>query len=147
MARWLLTLGLVVALGGVARGDELAIASRPIKKGKPLKKRVEDNVDDIADQFGLQVSRLSYDILQMHFDVKKKRAELKLDAGDTNTLGFTFDSDVKFHGNFARVDATVDLALGGRVFKLDLPEVDVGHSKFAGEHGVEVRLPLLHGKF
>jgi hypothetical protein len=54
---------------------------------------------------------------------------------------------VKFRGGYARVQASLDLRLAGRDFKLDLPEFDIVPSSVSGQRGVEVRLPLLYGEF
>lgn len=146
MGRWIVSLAVIAALAGAARAEPLAEPSEP-PKGESMKKRLEKNVDHLADQLGFHLSRLSFDVLEMSFDMKKKRAKVKLDAGDDDNLGVGLDSDVKFKGDYARVQARLDLSLGGHSVSLDLPEFQVAPSKVKGEAGVEVRLPLVRGRF
>lgn len=141
----------MAALGGVAGGDPLIEplggALEPPPPPRSTRQKVEENLTELADEFGNHLSRLSFDMLDLRFDARSRQARLRLDAGDRDNLRLKLDSDVKFRGGYARVHARVDLRLAGRDFTLDLPEFDVVPASVSGQRGVELRLPILYGEF
>ena len=112
-----------------------------------LSAAVKDNVNDLSNAAAFQISELTAGLLDMRFDLHKKRARLHLGGGDSESFRLHVNSDVLIGKGRARVAARIDLAIAGHSFELEVPEFDVDTESVTGERAVLVSLPVLEGKF
>jgi len=142
----LIGFALLAVLGGVARADRLTDVPEP-QPTLSLSERMTRNLTLIGDEVGQHLNAMSFELLDLRFDVRKKNAQLKLAAGDDEHLSLRVDSDIQFQSGYARVRAKIDLHVVGQRLSLELPEFDMVPRSYAGERYVEVRLPLIQHSF
>ena len=109
--------------------------------------RLAEKMTLAGDELGLHLSRLTFDAVDLDFDGHKRIARLRLQAGESGKLAFGIESDVAFQKGYARVDATIHLALLGRHLAIALPDIDMVPRSTAGQRHVELRLPLIDLRF
>ncbi len=112
-----------------------------------LSQQVQDQITETLNQIGGHLDVLSSDMVAVKFDVRKRRAWVRVGGGDEQYLTFRLASDVLFTDGVARVNTRVDLAFRGRKLQFELPEMEMVPASYRGERGVEVRLPLLRRRF
>jgi hypothetical protein len=102
---------------------------------------------ELGNMLGQHVDVLSHDMLAMKFDAKRQRAWLRFGGGDRHYLTFRVASDVHFTDGLASVNARIELAVANHTFHFELPSFEMAPVEYRGDHGVEVRLPLLRRNF
>ena len=112
-----------------------------------LSKRITKNLTLLSHDLNSHLSNLSFEVIEMRFDLGQRTAELKLDVDAGDGLGLRVDSDIKFRSGYARVKAKIDLRVIGENISLDLPEFDMVPRTYAGRSFVELRLPLFEREF
>jgi hypothetical protein len=112
-----------------------------------LSQQITEQITLLGNTFGQHLDALSKDTLSLRFDGRRRRAFVRLGAGEARYLTFRLASDVHFTEGIARISTRVDLAIAGRALRLELPQVEMTPTEYRGERGVVVRLPLLRGTF
>ena len=125
----------------------LAIVARPKKLQRSYSQQIADRLTALGDELDAHLGELSLDRFDLKFDGRARRAKLRLGKGDGENLSMRIDGDVLFDDGMAKVDAKIDLRIGGHRMQLELPQVDFVPRSWEGEHYLEVRLPIIHGQF
>jgi hypothetical protein len=112
-----------------------------------LSQQITEQLTMLGNTFGQHLDALSKDTLRLRFDGRRRRAFVRLGAGEARYLTFRLASDVHFTEGMARISTRLDLAIAGRALRLELPQIEMTPTEYRGERGVVVRLPLLHGTF
>lgn len=131
---------LVAALATPASADDDAIF-----RGITAEK-VAEGVTELGDEIDAHLGALSAGVVSLKFDGRSRQIHLGFDLEGENA-SFKFRSDVVVRGGVARIDARIDLRLVGRHVHVELPDVEVVPRSYDGDRYVEVRLPLLTGRF
>jgi hypothetical protein len=135
-----------------ARADEHSLYDRlwpqvPDGHQLTLSQQITDQLTELGNQLGHHLDLLSNDILQLTFDGRKRRAYVRLGAGDVHYLTFRLASDVYFTDGRAQITTQLDLGIAGRTLHLELPDFEMVPAEYRGDRGVEVRLPLFKRNF
>jgi hypothetical protein len=112
-----------------------------------LSQQIADQLTLLGNTLGYHLDLLSKETLSLRFDGRRRRAYVRLGAGDAQYLTFRLASDVHFTQGLARVTTRVDLGIAGRALHLELPDVEMTPTEYHGERGVVVRLPLFRRSF
>src|SRR5690242_11084431 len=112
-----------------------------------LSQQITDQLTLLGNTLGYHLDVLSKETLSLRFDGRRRRAYVRLGAGDAQYLTFRLASDVHFTQGLARVTTRVDLGIAGRALHIELPDVEMTPTEFHGERGVVVRLPLFRRSF
>jgi hypothetical protein len=112
-----------------------------------LSQQIQDRLTLLGNTLGYHLDVLSRETLSLRFDGRRRRASVRLGAGEAQFLTFQLASDVHFTEGLARITTRVDLAVAGRALHLELPELEMTPTEYHGERGVVVRLPLLRRSF
>jgi hypothetical protein len=112
-----------------------------------LSQQLTDQLTLLGNTLGYHLDVLSKETLSLRFDGRRRRAYVRLGAGDAQYLTFRLASDVHFTQGLARVTTRVDLGIAGRALHIELPDVEMTPTEFHGERGVVVRLPLFRRSF
>ena len=134
----------IVGSAGTARADdddEYDATYRGITAAK-----VADGVTELGEEIDAHLGALSAGVVSLKFDGRSRKIHLGFDL-EGDDASFKFRSDVVVRGGVARVDARIDLRLVGRHVHFELPDFEVIPRSYDGERYVEVRLPLLTGRF
>lgn len=149
----------LVALGG----STTAVADPPVDDADPidinldfrlsrarkplsLSRHMTDKLTLWSNEIGGHLSLLTLDLVDMRFDVRRRHAALRLGALSPD-VGLRLDSAIIVRGNVARVNASLALAVAGRRLELEIPTFEVVTQNVRGERSVEVRVPLIEGRF
>lgn len=153
--------GLVItcALGALApaayadpvdRLDQVAMTyfgDNPKKIQRTYSEQIADRLTALGDEMDEHFGKLSLDRVAIRVDGRARRARIRLGKGDGGMLSLRIDSDIKFEHGLAHVNARIDLSINGYKMHLDLPKVDLVPSSYQGEKYLEVRIPLIEGRF
>jgi len=112
-----------------------------------LSQQIQERLTLLGNTIGYHLDVLSRETLSLRFDGRRRRAYVRVGAGEAQYLTFQLASDVHFTEGLARISTRVDLAVAGRALHLELPEVEMTPTEYHGERGVVVRLPLLRHSF
>jgi hypothetical protein len=156
-ARWVVrVVGASLALGAIAASpaaaDDASLYDRlwprvPDSQRLTLSEQITDQLTALGNQLGYHLDLLSQDMVALRVDGRRRRAYVRLGAGEGEFLSFRLASDVHFTEGLARVATTVDLGIAGRTLHLELPDVEMAPASYRGERGVELRLPLFRRRF
>lgn len=135
-----------VAMASSARADRLTEIPEP-PPTVSLSERMTQNLSLLGDELGQHINALSFEVVDMRFDAKQRKARLKLSAGDDEHLSLRVDSKILFRSGYARVHAKIDLHIVGQELSFELPDFDMVPRSYHGERYVEVRLPLIERRF
>ena len=113
---------------------------------KSLGRHVTDKLTLWGNEVGGHVNLLTLDMVDMRFNARKRRAAIRVGAL-AERLGLQINGDIKVRSNVARVKSSIALGLNGRSFRLDLPVFEVVSQNVRGERSVELRLPIIEGRF
>ena len=140
---------LVACLGGSARGEEPLVPGEvpPPPAHLTLSYQVKENLTLYSNELGTHLSNLSFNLVNLRFDAHTQRARLRLGGDFGKQLSLRIDGDVRFTGGMARVKTRVALGFVGRQLAFELPDFEMVPRSFGGERWVEVRLPVVEGKF
>lgn len=137
-----IVVAVIASLAGTVRADDDDDA---IFRGITAEK-VAEGVTELGDEIDAHLGALSAGVVSLKFDGRSRQIHLGFDLEGDNA-SFEFRSDVVVRGGVARIDARIDLRLVGRHVHVELPDVEVVPRSFGGDRYVEVRLPLLTGRF
>lgn len=144
-------LAALCASAGIAAADPVVLlASRwpgvPADHGLSLEDQITARLTDLGNELGHHLDLLSHDMFQLKVDGFRRRAHIRLGAGNA-ALSLHLDGDIQFQDVNARVHTCIDLAVRGRAFRFELPTFEMSPAEYRGDHGVEVRLPLFEHAF
>jgi hypothetical protein len=151
-----MTLLLVVAATAPAAadevdGDSVVLATRwpsvPDSRGLSLEDQIMERMTQLGNELGRHLELMTSETFQLSVDCRRRRARLRLGAGDNNLVAFRFAGDIQFDDVNARVDARIDLGFHGHLLHLELPTFEMSPAVYRGDYGVELRLPLFVRKF
>jgi len=150
------TSAVVVASGlvsaPVASADTAALlASRwpsvPDGHALSLEDQITERLTQLGNALGDHLDLLSHDMFRLRVDARRRRAHLRIGGGDSEGLAVRLDGDIQFDDLNAHVCARLDLALRGHAVRLELPAFEMSPVSYRGDHGVELRVPLLVQRF
>jgi hypothetical protein len=146
MRGWALGVVVVAALATRSRADRL---TDPPDTGPTitLEQRLTRNFTLLSNEMGLHLRNLSGEVIDMKFDLGGRRAKINLGGGDGGHLRLRLHSSVIMHGKIARIATKVDLALFGKPLQLELPEFEIVPQTLDGRSWVELRVPIVEGRF
>ena len=149
--RWTVLLVVAVVAAPAAADESVLLASRwpsvPDGHGLSLEDQITERLTQLGNELGRHLDLLSHDTFQLTIDCRRRRARVRLGAGDSSLLAFQFAGDIQFDDIHARVDARIDLSFHGHLLHLELPTFEMSPAEYRGDYGVEVRLPLFVRKF
>jgi len=139
--------GVGLTLAGAARADaEELVEAFTFRGGGSITDRLADKLTQLGDEIDARLGPLSGDALDFRLDGRNRNLHLRV-RGEGRGLGLRLGGNVHFDDGAAQVHATLDLAVVGQSLHLELPRFDLVPRSFAGEHYVELRLPLVEGSF
>jgi hypothetical protein len=112
-----------------------------------LEDQITDRLTLLGNALGDHLDRLSHDMFQLRVDARLRRAHLRIGGGDSEGFTLRLDSDIQFDDLNAHVCARLDLALRGHAVSLPLPAFEMSPASYRGDHGIELRVPLLVHQF
>lgn len=141
-----------LASAPAASADTAALlASRwpsvPAGHAPSLEDQITDRLTELGNALGHHLDLLSHDLFQLRVDARRRRAHLRVGAGNRERLALQIDSDIQFDDSNARVCARLDVALRGHAVSLELPAFEMSPVSYRGDHGVELRVPLFVQRF
>jgi hypothetical protein len=150
--RWTAVVAVATAVSSPAVADDgVLLASRwpsiPDGHGLSLEDQITDRLTQLGNELGKHLDLLSHDMFQLSVDGRRRRARVRLGAGDDQLLAFRFASDIQFDDINARVNARIDLGFHGHLLHLELPTFEMSPAEYRGDYGVELRLPLFVRQF
>jgi hypothetical protein len=146
----------VVALGlataPTASADTTALlASRwpsvPDGHALSLEDQITERLSQLGNALGQHLDLLSHDLFQLRVDARRRRAHLRIGGGDSERVAVSLDGDIQFDDLHAHVCARLDLALRGHAVSLALPAFEMSPASYRGDHGIELRVPLIMQRF
>ena len=137
----------VAAMSSPAAADEGSLYDRlwprvPEGNHLTLSQQITDQLTLLGNTLGYHLDVLSKETLTLRFDGRRRKAYVRVGAGEAQYLTFQLASDVHFTEGLARISTRVDLSVAGRGLHLELPEVEMVPAEFHGDRGVAVRLPI-----
>ncbi len=131
--------------------EQVALAARwpavPRDNGLSLEDQITDHLTDLGNSLGHHLDLLSHDTFVLKVDGRKRRAHVRLGAGNTESLAMRVDEDIQFDDLNARCHTRIDLGFHGHSMHFELPAFDVTYADYRGDYGVELKLPLFERKF
>lgn len=115
-------------------------------KKKSLGRHLTDKITLWGNELGTHVNVLTLDMVDMRFNARQRRAAIRVGAL-AEQLGLRINGDIKVRSNVARVKSSIALGLRGRNLRFDLPVFEVVSQNVLGERSVELRLPIIEGRF
>ena len=143
---WAETAADVAPVEPMAMAGERFLDAPDIPGGRSLSDQIAAKLTLLGTAIDAHLGGLTLDALDFRIDGTGRRARVRLN-GAARRLAFCRDGNIRFERGRARVATRIDVAVGGGRWQLQLPEVELVPRSFAGEHYVEVRLPLLEGTF
>jgi hypothetical protein len=140
----------VRSLGGpvaAASLNERLWFREPARRQSQLSEVIVDQLTELCNELGYHLDVVSMDLVALRVDGRRRRMSLGVGASAGGYLAFRFDSDFHFIDGVARVTTRINLGLAGKSLDLQLPEVELVPTSYQGERGVEVRLPIVTGRF
>jgi hypothetical protein len=140
---------LIGCLAGSARAED------PIQPGElppppaqlSMSHQIKEHLTLYSNELGAHLANMSFNLVNLRFDAHTQRARLRLGGEMGKQLSLRIDGDVHFQAGMARVKTRVALGFVGHQLAFELPDFEMVPRSFAGERWVEVRLPLLEGRF
>ncbi len=109
-----------------------------------------DRATDFGNEVGVTLGAMTAHLVDMTFDVRHLAAHVRLGGGGDG-FGVHFDGRGVYHdealGGAFRVNATLELDLGGACHRLALPAVDMTPVDLFGRADVIVRVPVFERSF
>ena len=134
-----------------ARTDDVRLSERwrevPAGQHLRLSDQITDQLTELGNFIGENVNVLSDDMLALKFDGRRRYAKIRFGTDAGGLLHFNLDTDWHFSAGKARIQTRVDLGIGNHQFHLELPDMEMAPTEYHGEHGVEVRLPLIERRW
>src|SRR5262249_1727671 len=140
-------------VGPIAHAEDTTVALSerwhdvPPSQRLKLSQQITDHLTELGNFIGTQMNVLSDDMLGLTFDGRRSRARLRFGTGEGHYLRFTVDSDWHFTQGKARVAAKLALGIGDHQWHVELPDMEMLPASYAGERGVEIRLPLFERRW
>lgn len=117
------------------------------RRGTSIGEQILDELSDLGNELGTHLDTLSMELVALRFDGRRRRMHVGVGTGQGQYLSFRVGGELHFVDGLARVTTQVELGVAGHKLQLQLPEMEVAPTSYRGERGVEVRLPILSGRF
>jgi hypothetical protein len=141
----------LVSVPAASADTSVLLASRwpsvPDGHALSLEDQITERLTQIGNSLGEHLDLLSHDMFRLRVDARQRRAHLRIGGGDSEGLAVRLDGDIQFDDLSAHVCARLDLALRGHAVRLELPPFEMSPVSYRGDHGVELRVPLLVQRF
>lgn len=111
-----------------------------------LGKRLQQQMTLWTNEFGSRLNLLTGDMVDMRFDVRGKRGWLRVGTLSSRG-GFMINGRVRIRGTVARIKPRLTLALRSTSLDLELPAIEIASQNVQGERSVELRVPIIEGRF
>jgi len=121
----------------------------PNSKRLSLSMQITDELTELGNTLGHHVNTLSNETLSLGFDGRKRRAQFRvgLPEGPDRFLTFKVVGDIHFTQGRARAKVTLEVGVGERVLRLDLPDVEMTAAEYHGDRGVAIVMPVYKREF
>jgi hypothetical protein len=103
---------------------------------------ITQKLNDFSNDFGGHLRDLTFDAIDLRFDLRDNRARVRV-----HVPLLVLDGDVKWVDGVARVDARIDFKVGTHELNFALPTFELVPQDWEGQRWVEVRVPLISGRF
>jgi hypothetical protein len=143
MNKGIIAAALLCAFSASAGADSV-IEAPEVPDALPLTHRIEANLSLMSLELNSHLNRLSMDLMHVRFNARERRARFRLGSHGAS-FGLKLDSDIKFQGGYARIQATLDLKIAGDAYRLELPEIDYVPKSLDGDY--LIRWPIIKGTF
>src|SRR5262245_60256058 len=99
--RWMAMLAVVMTASAPAVADDgVQLATRwpsvPDGHGLSLEDQITDRLTQLGNELGKHLDLLSHDMFQLSVDGRRRRARVRLGAGNDQLLAFRFAGDIQF---------------------------------------------------
>ncbi|MBK7538973.1 MAG: hypothetical protein IPI49_27125 [Myxococcales bacterium] len=122
-------------------------ALAPRASGVSLSDQLLDELSDFGNEVGAHLDTLSMELLALRVDGRRRRVHVGVRGGERQYLSFRVGSELHFVDGLARVTTQIELGIAGHLLEVELPLLEVAPTAYRGERGVEIRLPILSGRF
>jgi hypothetical protein len=145
--RGIVVLALLPALYGEAQADRL-LDPPHIQPPPSMRERIIDAMTVLAEHMEHHLDTLSFDQIKLSLDPRSRTGRLRI-GGDVlgESLHFKLRSGIRFQHGYARFNAKIDLGLGLHRLSFKIPTFDVVPRSHGGRTYVELRVPLIRGRF
>jgi hypothetical protein len=106
-----------------------------------------DHLSELGNIVGKDMTKLSDQMIGLKVDGRGQRARLRVGTGTGHYLAFKLDSDWYFSDGKARINAHVQLGIGGHELSVTLPAMEMEPTSYRGDDGVMLRLPLFERRW
>jgi hypothetical protein len=141
----------LVSAPAASADTTVLLASRwpsvPAGRASSIEDQITERLTQLGDALDAHLDLLSHDMFRIRVDARRRRAHLRIGGGDRDGLAVRLDGDIQFDDLNAHVCARLDLALRGHAVRLELPPFEMSPVSYRGDHGVELRVPLLVQRF
>lgn len=115
--------------------------------GRLSARRVIDTLDQAAGDLQVGLRAATLDLLDVRFDVRQRHALLRLGGEIGDSFALRLDGKVVWRDGGARIATRLELGVAGERMSLRIPDFYLAPCNVNGQSGVEVRVPVLEGKF
>jgi len=121
----------------------------PSNKRASLSLQITDELTELGNLLGHHVNTLSNETLSLDFDGRKRRAKFRvgLAEGPDRYVHFKVVGDIHFTQGRARAKVSVEVGVGERVMRLDLPDVEMTAAEYQGDRGIALVMPVYKREF
>ena len=144
----LLILLCVTGASAETRADKLLEPAETSPGAFPsISHRFQAKLDLFSNKLGGELSGATLGLVNLEFDVFKRKARFHVGGGDPQSLRFAVDTKLDLGHGHARVQTRLDLSLMGHQLELELPEFRIDSRVIGAERAVELSVPLLQTDF
>ena len=112
-----------------------------------LSTRIWGSVNDYSNETAVRLHALTLGLVDMKFDLHKKRARFNLGGGDPKAFRLCLDSNIVIGEGKAHVQAQLDLALAGYQMQIEIPDIDLHSESVSGKRAYVLSMPLVTQRF
>ena len=113
---------------------------------KSLGRHLTDKLTLWSNELGTHVNMLTLDLVDLQFDMQRRNAHVRVGALSEN-VGLRVAGNIRVRANVARIRSSLALAIRGQRYRFELPVFEVTSQDVGGERSVEVRVPIVFGRF
>jgi hypothetical protein len=110
-------------------------------------KHVLDSVDVAAADLQLGLRTMTFDLLDLRLEVRRGHAKLRLGGEISDAVELRLDGHVAWRDGGARFSTRLAVGLGGEKLSVKIPDFYLAPCNVNGVSGLELRVPVLEGKW
>ncbi len=122
-------------------------ASRADSPSFSLSTRIWGSVNDYSNETALRFRELTLGLVDMKFDLQKKRGRFNLGGGNPEAFRLYLGSNIVIGEGKAHVQAQLDLALAGYQMQIEIPDIDLHSESVSGQRAYVLSMPLVTQRF